>query len=380
MPRAENEYRLSISVKDTGGTMKHNLAYRYRAYPNKAQEILLQKTFGCARFIWNRMLADIKAYYEKEQKMLYPTPAQYKKENEWLKEVDSLALANVHMQLKEAFRRFFNDRKTGYPNFKSKRHSAKSYTTNLVNGNIRITDKTIRLPKLGELRIKKHRTAPEGWKLKQATVSQEASGKYYVSVLYEYESQVTVQNNTGKAVGLDFAMDGLYVDSNGHREEMPRFLRKSEGRLKKAQKKLSKMYVKGKERQSNRYYKQKHRVAVLHEKVRHQRADRLHKKSGELVNQYDYIGIEDLDMKGMSQALHFGKSVSDNGWGMFTSMLTYKAEMSGKHVIKAGRMFPSSQMCHVCGELNPKTKDLKVREWDCPACGAHHDWDHKRST
>ena len=356
--------------------MKQNIAYRYRAYPDKAQAALLQKTFGCARFVWNRMLADVKAFSGKEQKMLYPTPAQYKEDNEWLREVDSLALANAQLQLKEAFRRFFRDRKTGYPRFKSKRHDKKSYTTNLVNGNIRITDKAVRLPKIGELRIRKHRTAPEDWKLKSATVTQEASGKYYVSVLYEYESQASVQNDTGKAVGLDFAMDGLYVDSNGHCAKMPRFLRESEGRLRKAQKKLSKMYVKGKERQSNRYYKQKHRVAVLHEKVRHQRADFLHKKSRELVDQYDYIGIEDLDMKGMSRSLHFGKSVSDNGWGMFTGMITYKAEMSGKHVIKADRMFPSSQMCHLCGELNPVTKDLKVREWDCPACGAHHDRDH----
>jgi putative transposase len=290
--------------------------------------------------------------------------------------VDSLALANVQLQLKQAFQRFFKDKKTGYPNFKSKRHSKKSYTTNLVNGNIISTERSIRLPKLGELKIKKHRTAPDNWKLKSVTVTQEASGKYYVSVLYEYESQVIEQNNTDKTIGLDFAMNGLYADSDGICAEMPHFLRESEKRLKKAQRKLSKMYVKGKERQSNRYYKQKHRVAVLHEKVRHQRVDWLHKKSRKLVDMYDYIGIEDLDMKGMSQALCFGKSVSDNGWGMFVNMLMYKAEEEGKHVVKADRQFPSSQMCHVCGELNPETKDLKIREWICPVCGTHHqrDW------
>ena len=128
--------------------------------------------------------------------------------------------------------------------------------------------------------------------------------------------------------------------------------------------------MKGREKQSNRYYRQKHKVALLHEKVRHQRADWLHKESRNLIDRYDYIGIEDLDMKGMSQSLHFGKSVSDNGWGMFVYMLSYKAEMAGKHVIKADKMFPSSQMCHECGCLNPETKDLKVREWDCPVCGA----------
>ena len=355
--------------------MKRNIAYRYRAYPDEAQEILLQKTFGCARFIWNQMLADIKAYYEKEKKQLYPTPAQYKAEYEWLKEVDSLALANVQLDLKQAFQRFFKDKKIGYPRFKAKHHSKKSYTTNLVNGNIVVSDKTIRLPKLGELKIKKHRAAPDEWKLKSVTVIQEASGKYYVSVLYEYENQVIEQNRTDKAIGLDFAMNGLYVDSDGNSAEMPHFLRESEKRLKKAQRKLSKMYVRGKEKQSNRYYKQKRRVAVLHEKVRHQRADFLHKRSRDLVNRYDYIGIEDLDMKSMSRSLRFGKSVSDNGWGMFVAMLTYKAEMSGKHVIKTDRMFPSSQMCHVCGYLNTGTKDLKVRGWECPECGTHHDRD-----
>jgi putative transposase len=196
--------------------MKRNTAYRYRIYPDKAQEELLQKTFGCARFIWNQMLADIKAYYEKEHKVLYPTPAQYKDAFEWLKEVDSLALANVQLQLKKALQRFFSDDKTGYPEFKSKHHSKKSYTTNLVNGNIVLTDNTIRLPKLKEIRIIKHREAPEDWKLKSVTVTQEASGKYYVSVLYEYESQVIEQNDTSKAIGLDFAMNGLYVDSNGY--------------------------------------------------------------------------------------------------------------------------------------------------------------------
>ena len=356
--------------------MKQNIAYRYRAYPNEAQVILLQKTFGCARFIWNQMLADIKAYYEKEHKALYPTPAQYKADHEWLKEVDSLALANVQLDLKQAFQRFFKDKKTGYPNFKSKHHCKKSYTTNLVNGNIIVIDRSIRLPKLGEVKIKKHRTAPEDWKLKSVTVTQEPSGKYYVSVLYEYDSQVVEQSDTEKTIGLDFAMNGLYVDSDGICAEMPHFLRQSEKRLKKAQRKLSKMYVKGKEKQSNRYYKQKHRVAILHEKVRHQRADWLHKESRDLVNRYDYIGIEDLDMKAISQSLHFGKSVSDNGWGMFTYMLSYKAQMAGKHVIKADRRFPSSQMCHVCGYRNPLTKNLAVREWDCPVCKSHHDRDH----
>ena len=356
--------------------MKRNIAYRYRIYPNEAQEILLQKTFGCARFIWNQMLEEIKRSYEEKHQTKYPTPAKYKKDYEWLKEVDSLALANVQLQVKHAFQRFFEDEKIGYPKFKSKHHSKKSYTTNMVNGNIQLSDKTIRLPKLGSIKIKRHREAPKEWKLKSVTVRQEASGKYYVSVLYEYESQVIEHNDTNKTIGLDYAMNGLYVDDRGSSAEMPHYFRKCEKRLNKAQRKLSRMYVKGAEKQSNRYYKQKKRVALLHEKVRHQRIDWLHKESRYLINQYDYIGIEDLDMKAMSQSLHFGKSVSDNGWGMFVRMLAYKAEMSGKHVIKANKLFPSSQKCHVCGALNPKTKDLSIRKWVCPVCGSKHDRDH----
>ena len=144
--------------------MKCNIAYRYRAYPSEAQAVLLAKTFGCARFLWNKMLCDIKAYYEKEHKTRHPTPAQYKKSHEWLKEVDSLALANVQLQLKKAFQSFFKDKKIGYPNFKSKHHNTRSYTTNLVNGNIMVLDRFIRLPKLGEIKIKKHRNAPEDYK------------------------------------------------------------------------------------------------------------------------------------------------------------------------------------------------------------------------
>ena len=259
--------------------MKRNIAYRYRIYPNEAQEILLQKTFGCTRFIWNHMLADIKECYETEHKTIYPTPAQYKENYEFLKEVDSLALANVQLQLKKSFQRFFKDEKTGYPNFKVKHHSKKSYTTNMVNGNIRLSANTIRLPKLGSIKIKRHREAPKEWKLKSVTVRQEASGKYYVSVLYEYESQVIEHNDTNKTIGLDYAMNGLYVDDRGSSAEMPHYFRKAEKRLNKAQRKLSRMYVKGADKQSNRYYKQKKRVALLHEKVRQQRLDWLHKES-----------------------------------------------------------------------------------------------------
>ena len=355
--------------------MKCNIAYKYRIYPNKVQSVLLQKTFGCTRFVWNAMLEDKKEYYEKEKKILKITPAHYKTENEWLKEVDSLALANVQLQLEQAFRNFFRDKKVGYPRFKSKKKSSKSYTTNLVNGNIQLTDKTLKLPKLGEVRIKRHHTAPDEYKLKSVTVSQSPSGKYYASVLYEYENQVEERNDASRTIGLDYAMHGLYVDSTGNRCDMPSFYRASERRLAKAQRKLSKMYVKEKKEQSHRYYKQRHKVAQLHEKVRNQRNDYLHKRAKELSDSYDYVCIEDLNMQGMSQALHFGKAVSDNSWGRFTTILSYKLEAQGKHLIKTDRYYPSSQTCHCCGNINPEIKDMKIRKWACPVCGCEHDRD-----
>lgn len=350
-----------------------HIAYKYRIYPNDEQAELFQKTFGCCRFIWNKMLSDKINFYEKEKKMLKCTPAQYKNEFEWLKEVDSLALANIQLQLQSAFLKFFKEIKVGFPHFKSKKRCRKSYTTNNVGSNIMLFDKYIKLPKVGYVKIKKHRKTVDG-KLKSATVSQTPTGKYYVSVLFEYDNQVSQKNNTSLSVGLDYSMHELYVDSNGQEPSFPHFYRKSEKRLAKAQRRLSKMYQKGKT-QSHRYEKQKQKVALLHEKVSNQRKDYLHKLSYQMVETYDYICIEDLDMKAISQCLHFGKSVHDNGWGLFVNMLSYKAEKSGKHIVVIDKWFPSSQTCHVCGSINKQTKDLSIREWTCPDCGTHHNRD-----
>lgn len=346
--------------------MNHK-AFRYRIYPNRDQEILLRKTFGCTRFVWNRMLSD------RNEGKPAQYPAYYKKEFEWLREVDSLALCNTQLQLNRAFADFHKGEKE-HPKFKAKHLARKSYTTNVVNGNIELTDKSIRLPKLGKIRARVHRHAPENWRMKSVTVTEEATGKYYASVLYEYESQVAEHTDVEKSIGLDYAADGLYVDSDGNSAQMPKYLKKAQFRLKKKQRKLSKKRAMGKEIQSNRYYKLKKQIASLHEKVRHQRQDFLHKRSRELVNAYDYIGIEDLDMKEMAGT--HGKSTAENGWGLFTGMLTYKAQEEGKHVIKVGRYFPSSQMCHACGTPNPSLRDLGIRGWICPVCGVWHDRDH----
>ena len=315
------------------------------------------------------MLSDKIKHYEETKQKLNNTPAQYKKEFLWLKEVDSLALANAQMNLQTAYNNFFRSPKVGFPKFKSKKNTHHSYTTNCVNGNISIDNGYIRLPKVGLVKLKQHRNIPSDYKLKSATISQTPSGRYYASVLFEYEIQVK-QKEPVTFLGLDFSMHELYKDSNGNEPCYPRYYRQAEKQLKREQRKLSHM-----QKGSNNRNKQRIKVALLHEKVANQRKDFLHKQSRQITNAYDLVCIEDLNMKAMSQALNFGKSVSDNGWGMFTAFLKYKLEESGKQLIKIDKFFASSQICSACGYKNSETKDLSVRAWDCPECGTHHDRD-----
>lgn len=357
----------------------NNIAFKFRIYPNKQQRCLILKTFGCVRFVYNHYLQErIDYYHSCHQSLSYNKNAtdltQLKKSLEWLREVDSIALQQSLKHLNTAYDNFFK-RYNKFPRFKSKRYSKKSYHTINQKGSVQIVSNYIKLPKLGFVKIKQHRAIPESYILKSVTVLQAPSGKYFVSVLFEYENQIVKQNDRDKAVGLDFSMSELYVDSFGNEANMPHYYRLTEKRLAKAQRKLSKMYKKGLKQQSNRYYKQKYCVALLHEKVANQRKDYLHKLSTQLINLYDYICIEDLNMQGMSKALNFGKSVHDNGWGMFTAMLTYKAQRQGKHVIKIDKFFPSSQTCSVCGSISPLTKDLSIREWTCPDCDTTHNRD-----
>ena len=348
--------------------MKRNIAYRYRAYPDEAQAILLSKTFGCARFIWNQMLCDIMAYYEKEHKALYPTPAQYKKNHEWLKEVDSLALANVQLHLEAAYRKFFADKKAGFPKFKSRHRSRKSYTTNVVNGNIRLKDGRLRLPKAGEVKIRRHREIPEGYVLKSVTVSMDRSGKYFASLLYEYpasENQAAGKDRKeADILGIDFAMRGMAVFSDGSRAEYPMYYRKAQERLAREQRKLSRC----KKGSSNRE-KQKRKLARCHEKVRNQRRDYLHKLSRRIADRYDAVSVEDIDMKAMSQCLQFGKSVMDDSYGAFRDMLRYKLEEQGKELVKVDRFFPSSKMCSRCWNVKKELRlDERIYRCGCGNC------------
>lgn len=360
------------------------IAYRYRIYPNKKQRIHIKKTFGCCRLIYNIMLGDKIKHYEEKGEMLKNTPAMYKEEYEFLKEVDSLALANEQLFLEKAFKSFFKSKGVGFPKFKSKKKDKNSYTTNNQKGSIRIEDKKIKLPKVGYVKIKEHRKINEKHSIKSVTVTLEPDGKYYVSIICEYDNQVQTMLNvcnaepkTGtivideeKILGLDFSMPKLYVASDGSTAEYPRYYRKAEEKLKKEQRKLAKMELGSKNRE-----KQRIKVARLHRKIVNQRKDFLHKLSRKIVTSYDVIVIEDLNMKTMSQALNFGKSVSDDAYGKFTTYLKYKLENENKKLVKVDKFYASSRLCSNCGYKNDETKDLNVREWTCTKCGTHHDRD-----
>ena len=352
-----------------------NKAYRYRIYPTTEQKITFAKTFGCVRFIYNKMLSDRLDYYKETGQKLNNTPAQYKEEFPWLKEVDSLALANAQMNLNKAYHNILSNRKHfGKPRFKSKKNCRASYSTNNQKGSVRIEGHKVKLPKVGWVKLCQHRPLPENSIIKTVTISKTPSGKYYISMLVEYENQILpVIPKT--FLGLDFVMHGLYVASDEEDAEYPDFLRTAEKRLAKAQRKLSQ-----KQKGSHNREKQRLRVAILHEKVANQRRDFLHKKARYLADRYDVIGIEDISVKAMAKRkkggkFSFGKSVADNGWNLFTNMLEYKLAWQGKQLIKIDKWYPSSQLCHVCGYQNHETKDLSVREWDCPKCGSHHNRD-----
>lgn len=349
--------------------MKLYTAYKFRIYPTDKQKELFVKTFGCVRSIYNKMLADKIEHYKKTKKMLNNTPAQYKEKFPYFKEVDSLALTNAQINLQTAYKNFFNNPKTGFPNFKSKKNTRRSYTTNLVNTNIELKSGKLKLPKAGLVKIKQHREIPEGYTLKAVTVSQNGSGKFYASILFEYEEEIT--NKEPKSfLGMDYSMHDLYVDSDGNKAQYAHFYRKTEEKLKREQRKLSLMKKGSKNRD-----KQRIKVAKVHEKIANCRKDFLHKKSRQIANVYDCVCIENLDMKGMSQSLNFGKSVHDNAFGKFIEMLSYKLQRQGKYLVEVDKFYPSSQLCSVCGYQNKKTKDLSIREWICPHCGTKHDRD-----
>ena len=347
-------------------------AYKYRIYPTSEQRLYLAKTFGCTRFVYNQMLADrIKSYEENKdldiKAIKYPTPAQYKKEYEWLKEVDSLALANAQMNLDKAYKNFFRDKSVGFPKFKSKKTNRFSYTTNNQNGTISVEESFVKIPKLrSKIKIVLHRQF-KGL-IKSATISKTPSNQYYISILVDTENTQLPKN--GNSVGIDLGLKEFAVCSNGDRLDNPKNLRKYEKKLAKLQKDLSR-----KAKGSNNRYKARLKVAKLHQRIANQRKDFLHKLSTKIISENQVIVLEDLRVKNMLQNHKLARAISEVSWAEFRTMLEYKASWNGREIVIAPSNYASSQLCSKCGYKNSDVKNLALRKWTCPKCGAKHDRD-----
>lgn len=352
-------------------------AYKYRIYPNKQQEELIQKTFGCVRFVYNQCLAyKIDKYKNKNVNLSKFDCNNYKnrvlkKQYEWLKEVDKWALDNAVINMDNAYQNFFKEH-SGFPKFKNKHNNKKSYTTNFNNttagGNIRINFNInkILLPKLKWMKIKLHREF-EG-KIKSATISQVPSGKYFASILVETEH--VPLKSTGCMIGIDLGVKNLLITSDGDKFDNQKLIKKYEKKLIRQQRKLA-----HKKKGSNNWNKQRIKVAKIHEKIANTRKDYLHKISHKLISENQVIVSENLAVSNMVKNHKMAKSISDCGWYELIMQLQYKAKWNKRTYIKVDRFFASSQLCHICGYKNIETKDTEVREWTCPECGTYHDRD-----
>ena len=328
--------------------MKKQKAYKFRLYPNLKQRILFEKTFGCSRFIWNQMLADRKAHYEKTGETLKSTPAQYKEDFPWLKEVDSLALCNVQLNLNKAYKSFYQSG-FGFPKFKSKK-AAQSYKTNNQNGTIALLDGKVRLPKIGWVKVKVHRH-PKGL-IKNATISKTATGKYFISILCEEEILPLPKTNSN--LGVDLGLESFAILSSGEKVRNPKFLTSLSKKLAREQKVLSRKAHLAKKKgrrlsDCRNYQKQKLKVARIHETIFNQRRDFLNKLSTDLIKNHDVICLEDLASKNLMKNHHLARAIGDVSWYEFVRQLSYKADWYGKKIVQISRWFPSSQLCSACG-------------------------------
>ena len=343
-------------------------SYKYRIYPNKKQRELITKTFGCCRFVYNYYLAKrIKMYEKNKENFSYyqccSDLTQLKKELEWLKEVDDHALRCSLKNLDISYQKFFKEH-TGYPKFKSKKKHRFSYRTNI---SIKFLNRHIQLPKIGMVKTR-NKLIPLG-RILNATVSQEPSGKYYISLCCT-NVEIPKYDKVNNQIGVDLGIKEFCITSDGEMIHNPKYLKNSLDKLARLQRQLSR-----KTRGSSNYNKARVKVARLQEHISNQRKDFLQKLSTDLVRNNDVICIEDLQIKNMVKNHNLAQAISDVSWYEFIRQLQYKVEWYGRQIVKVDKFFASSQTCHVCGYKNTDTKDLSVREWTCPVCWTHHDRD-----
>lgn len=357
-------------------------AFKITLIPTQNQQVLINKTIGCARFVYNRFLALKKELYSTlEETLNYNACSQQltllKKEIAWLKEVDKFALQNSLKNLETAYKNFFHDfqkascKGVGFPKFKKKHVSKQSYKTNLTNNNIQVIDNRLKLPKLGW--IKFHKSQNITGKLVNVTVTRTSSGKYIASILCETE--IEKHSQVAQNIGLDLGIKSYLVTSNGEVVDNPKYYRTQKRKLCKAHRKLSRT-VKG---SSNRV-KAKIKLARTYKRITNLRDDFLHKLSARLIKQNSIICIEDLRVTNMIKNHKLALSISDASWSKFVTMLEYKALWHDRILQKVGTFYPSSQTCNCCGFINPLVKDLKLREWSCPNCHNYNSRDENAAS
>lgn len=346
-------------------------SFKYRIYPNKQQKNQIAKTFGCVRFVYNYYLdMRIKAY-EKDKTTLscyacQKDLTQLKKEYVWLKEVDSQALKTSLEDLDRAYQNFFK-KNAGFPKFKNKKTHSFSYRSKCINGNIQYMGKYIKLPKLGLVKTK-NKLIPQG-RILSATVSQEPSEKYYVS-LNCTDVEVNASPTVDKNIGIDLGIKDFAITSDGEKIPNPKYLQQTLQKLAKLQRELSR-----KTRGGSNWKKARLKLARLYEHITNQRKDYLHQLSTKLVRQSNIICVEDLQVEKMMKNHILARNIADVSWSEFVRQLEYKADWYGRKLVKVDRWFPSSQICSCCGEQFPVTKNLSVRKWICPKCNSKLDRD-----